>query len=184
MKKKTHKRIKSSIRKEIWQRYGISVDFKGTLYPDHHREENHPLHPEIVLNKHHDVELNRSRIKRLIFFARNFFENGDLMNAAFDYCIALHFLCDSVILPRDCIGESKRKMLEDLFELVEINKTWNNIPEDRIDDSDVEELVDKFLDNMPLTEDQLSAEPEELIKNIMKNLYQTALKLAIFVFSE
>ena len=75
-------------------------------------------------------------------------------------------------------------MLEELFESVEINKTWNNISEDEIDDLDVEELIDEFLDNMPLTEEQLSEEPGELIKDIMKNLYQTALKLAIFVFSE
>ena len=109
MKKRTHHRIKSSIRREIWQRYGIKVYFKGTTYPDNHREERHPLHPEIKLNKHHDVELNRFRIKRLIFFARNFYENDDPENAAFDYCIALHFLCDSVIPSRDCVGENEQK---------------------------------------------------------------------------
>jgi len=184
MRKKTHGIITSSIGREIKKRYGLEVLFKGGKYPDSYRRKRHPHHQEIELNKHHDIELNRERIKKLIFYARDSYQNNELEDAVFDYCIALHFLCDSVIPSLDDNGRWQQEMLEELFEKVEIDIKWNYIPESKFDDLGVVELINDFLNKMPISIGPRYKINMMEIKDIMKDLYQTGLKMAIYVFGD
>jgi len=208
MLKSTHRRITRLIGREIRNTTGKGdLTFKGSVYADNHRKEIHPLHPDIGLNRHHDIEVNRIRIKKLIFYAKKEYQEGDIKDATFDYCNAFHFICDSVI-PALGYGRNFNKYdlraLEQLFDIVEIDPSWNSIEEIDYEELEIERSIERFLSlayffqiygvfelNKLKSKDYNGEDTiailSELLRTInaaMKYVYKTGLITAKFVFND
>ncbi len=148
-----------------------------SVYADNHKRDVLPKHNDLKLNRHHDIEVNRIRIKKLISSAKDSYQEFHLRSAAiFDYFNALHFLCDSAVPSLDEADKEDQMYVEDLFEKVEIDPDWNDALEEELCESDVENIIDNFLDEMPVSSDE-----REDVDSAMKKTYQTALQLARYV---
>lgn len=181
----THQKIIDSINTQIAlldPKHKIRL--RGSTLADEIRKESHPKYKDIKLHKHHNKKINRDRIKKLIFHAKESYQKEDhpynIWDATRDGALAIHFICDSAIPPlsRQC-SEEKQKFLTNLFDKVEIEDNWNNISENEIDDLDINELIDEFLDEMPV-----NSQDKNDIQEAMKKVYQTSLKVAKFIFSK
>jgi hypothetical protein len=156
----------------------IYID-KKAVYPDFHKKEYYPGFDDLPLNEHHDIDLNRMRIKKLIEYAKEWFQPYDFNEALNHYCSALHFLCDSSI-PSLKDGGTKQiqEEIENQFSTIVFDYDWNIISTYPKNKSQMEKLVDNFFDDMPL---QSYSNTE--IKKTMKKTYQTGLQLAKYTFA-
>jgi len=173
MLESTHRTITSLVGREIRNTTGRrDLTFRGSVYADYHRKETHPFHPDIELNHHHDIEINMIRIKKLIFYAKEEYEEENIDDATFDYCNALHFLCDSVIPPLDYddFDHDDQKYIEELFDEVEIDSLWNSNINVKISESLIEEIIEQFCEVSFLFQEKMKEFDENGNEEIMNNI--------------
>jgi hypothetical protein len=172
----THRKIASLITNHFGFTQ-IYLYYKA-VYPDNHKHDKYPGNINVSLDEHHNIELNRDRIKKIIFYAKQCNKPHDHENAIDHYLNALHFLCDSPI-PSLKIGFTResQKTLGLLYDKVKIDPKWNSINESKLTESEIEYIIDEFLDQMPV----VPSKNKEFVST-MKLVYQTGLKLAYYTF--
>lgn len=178
MLRSTHQKIAYAITRELGFR-NLFLDRKA-VWPDnpYNKRSQYPGNIDISLDEHHNIEINRDRILKLILYANKCYKPYDYDNTLFHYLNALHFLCDSTIPSLYEISKQEQKDMGKLYEGVKINPDWNDISKEQLNKSDVKDLIDTFLDDMPVNSNNKDA-----IAKTMKKTYQNGLKLAKFTFS-
>jgi len=143
-------------------------------------ETGYPDSQDIKINDHHNIDLNRDRIITILNLARtSYLSNPSRKNedAIFNYCNALHFLCDSPIPSLEQFSKYDQKNLDEKFDSVDIKNEWKNILKKDLNEIEIKEVINNFLEDMPISSFDINE-----VTNVMKKTYQTGLLLATYAF--